>query len=116
MAPSWLLLQLSDSAFPAGGFQHSSGLEAAVQLGELREPRAYFVQWLDQLGRAGLPMVSAAHQAPGELPALDERMDAFLGNHVLRRASRTQGRAFLDTCGRIFGAKLQGLSAPLAHQ
>lgn len=112
MSTSWLLLQLSDSAFPAGGFQHSSGLEAAMQLGELRDPRAHFLQWLEQLGRAALPMVSAAHESPEQLPALDERMDAFLANHVLRRASRTQGRAFLETCGRIFGTKLE---APHAH-
>jgi len=115
MASSWLLLQLSDSAFPAGGFQHSSGLEAALQLGELADPRAHFVQWLEQLGRAGLPLVSEAHERPERLAALDERMEAFLGNHVLRRASRTQGRAFLDTCARIFGPRLEALRAPHGH-
>ena len=33
---------------------------------------------------------------------MDSRTEAFLSNHGANRASRTQGRAFLDTCARIF--------------
>ena len=35
MPVPWILLQLSDSALPTGGFVHSAGLESAFQQGEL---------------------------------------------------------------------------------
>lgn len=105
MGSPWKVLQLADSGFPTGGFAHSGGLEAAVQQGEVRgrEGLERFVhELLWQAGHGGLPVLSTAHREPAMLAALDARMDAFLTNHVAHRASRTQGRAFLDTCARIF--------------
>ena len=99
---SW---QLADSAFPAGGFAHSGGLEAAWQHGEIRnaaELAALVETSLRQLGHAGLPFVSAAHDDPSQLVALDHGCDAFLTNHVANRASRLQGRAFLSSTDKIF--------------
>jgi len=99
------VLQLADSAFPTGGFAHSAGLEAAVQGGEVRgapELRRFVRELLWQAGHGALPLVGAAHREPSALPALDARADTFLTSHVAHRASRTQGRAFLDTCARIF--------------
>ena len=55
-----------------------------------------------QTGHGALPVLGAAHREPSSLPTLDARMEAFLTNHVANRASRTQGRAFLGTCARIF--------------
>lgn len=105
MGTSWRVLQLADSGFPTGGFAHSGGLEAAVQQGEVRgatELRRFVRELLWQAGQGALPLLSAAHREPSGLPSLDARAEAFLTSHVANRASRTQGRAFLDTCARIF--------------
>jgi urease accessory protein len=102
---SWLVLQLADSAFPTGGFAHSSGLEAAAQLGEVKGAdgaRAFFEQALWQAGLGALPFVRAAHEDPSALPEHDALCHAFLSSHVANRASRTQGRAFVSTAARSF--------------
>jgi len=104
-APDFLVWQLADSAFPTGGFAHSAGLEAAWQHGEVRnrgELLSFLETNLRQLGRAALPFVTTAHDAPERLVELDELCDAFLSNHVANRASRLQGRAFLTAAERIF--------------
>jgi urease accessory protein len=110
---NWLLLQLADSAFPTGGFAHSSGLEAAAQLGEVRttpELALFVDEALMQAGHLALPFVGAAHDAPEEVARLDRACDALLTSHVANRASRTQGRAFAATCARVFdGAALAAL-------
>jgi urease accessory protein len=105
MGAPWRVLQLADSAFPTGGFAHSGGLEAAVQQGEVRGRAGmerFVRELLWQAGHGALPLLGAAHREPGAQPALDARAEAFLTSHVANRASRTQGRAFLDTCARIF--------------
>lgn len=101
----WLLWQLSDSAFPTGGFAHSAGLEAAWQHGELRtrhELVSYLEASLHQLGHATLPFVTAAHSEPDRLPEFDNLYQSFTTNHVANRASRAQGKAFVTTVQRIF--------------
>ena len=99
---SWLLLQLADSAFPSGGFAHSGGLEAAAQAGEMQELERFLRDLIWQAGHGALPLASAAHERPEDLAALDARADAFLLNQVANRASRQQGRAFLQTCALSF--------------
>ena len=98
----WLALQLADSAFPSGGFAHSGGLEAAAQAGEVPDLERFLRDLIWQAGHSALPLASAAHERPEELAALDARADAFLVNHVANRASRQQGRAFLQTCALAF--------------
>jgi urease accessory protein len=141
MTSDWLIWQVADSAFPTGGFAHSSGLEAAWQSGEVttaEQLRQFLGETLWQAGRGSLPLVTAAHGAPERLEELDALCEAFLSNAVANAASRTQGRAFLSTCARIWpgdaltqlgartkslcthygpiaGVTLRVLDVPLAH-
>jgi urease accessory protein len=103
----WLIWQLADSAFPSGGFAHSGGLEAAWQHGEIgdsSELASFLESSLWQIASGMIPFVKATHGAPDRLAESDELCDAFLSNHVANRASRLQGRAFLNSVVRIFGS------------
>ncbi len=110
LSPNFLVWQLVDSAFPTGGFAHSSGLEAAWQHGEVRgrvELLMFAEASLDQLGHAVLPFVTAAFDAPEKLSELDVLCDAFTTNHVANRASRAQGRALLTAVERIYKSEIR---------
>lgn len=101
----FLLWQLADSGFPAGGFAHSGGLEAALHHGEVADADALWSLVLAAIAQAGhgaLPLVTAAYSDMGDLAELDALCDAFLSNPVPNRASRAQGQAFLSTCARAF--------------
>jgi urease accessory protein len=103
---SWLVWQLADSAFPAGGFAHSGGMEAAWQHGEIRnadELESFLESSLWQIACGVIPFVTAAYDAPDQIVEWNLYCDAFLSNHVANRASRVQGRAFLNTAARVFG-------------
>lgn len=101
----WLLWQLADSAFPTGGFAHSGGLESAWQHGEIRT-RADLLQFsraaLAQCSRASLPFAATAFDRSAAFPKIDRQYDAFTSNHVANRASRLQGRAFLNSARSAF--------------
>lgn len=105
----WLLWQLADSAFPAGGLAHSNGLEAAVQhqvVSTSADLEAFLHVTLRQAARGPLGFVQATRQDPGEFESVDSDCDIFLNNHVANRASRAQGRSFLAAADRIFSSPM----------
>src|SRR4051812_7715473 len=111
------LWQLCDSAFPAGAFAHSGGLEAAWQAGGMADVeglRRWIVMMLAQTASAAIPLVAAAWSEPSSLEELDALSESFLLNHVANRASRAQGQAFLMVCSATFDSEpLRQMATPV---
>jgi len=102
----WLVWQLVDSAYPAGGLAHSAGLEAARQAGFAMDAdslAAFVEASLRQAESAAVPFLLAVHRSPEALVDCDSAWDLQLNNHVANRASRAQGQAFVSSASRIFG-------------
>ncbi len=112
-----LLLQLTDSGFPAGAFAHSGGLEALHQLGLLRgeaQLRARLVEFTWHAALGALPFLHDAHA--GDAKRADVAAQVFLSNHVAQRASQAQGKAFLLAAeATLEVAKVTALRDALPH-
>ncbi len=108
----WLAMQLADSAFPIGGFSHSSGLEAMVELGEVHSTES-FEHFLDHFVRntstTSAPFFCEAFRHPDNLAQIHSAFDTTLVSHVARRASLTQGRTLLSTAKSIFDDRLDNI-------
>jgi urease accessory protein len=102
---TWLMLQLTDSAFPTGAFAHSSGLEAARQTGDVPgrdELVAFLHATLQQAAGSTAAVVAMVVRGPLRFDALDRFCDITLLNAVANRASRSQGQALLAAGTRVF--------------
>lgn len=100
-----ILLQWIDSAFPAGAFGHSGGMESMWQSGQIASPDdlgATVSAMTRQQLRFALPFVMEAHRSPESLPAIDALLNAMLINHVANHASRQQGQAMLASASKVF--------------
>jgi urease accessory protein len=100
------LLVLADGRLPSGGHAHSSGLEAAVAAGRVRDVADVGGFLLGRLQTTGL--VSAAFAAgvcarTERWLDLDLGLDARTPSPALRKASRAQGRALMRA-GRVMWA------------
>ncbi len=101
----WMeLLQLADSALPAGGFAFSNGLESLAKLGQLPSLsafEAYLQSYLEQVVQGELAFLNSFMRSyrgeDGEpLAIVAEEWNAFLTAPSSRRASLSQGRAWLQ--------------------
>lgn len=117
MESPFLLFQLADAAFPAGGFAHSSGLEAALAFGGAESVDSFLEGVLLTTARASLPFVRAACREPSRLAELDAAYDATLLFSVANRASRAQGRALAMAASRVWEAAafLAEYAGPVHH-
>lgn len=80
-------------------------MEACWQLGEIPDRLAlpdFLTATLHQAASAALPFVVTAHRDPERLGELDDLSEAWLSNHVARRASSLQGRSFWTAVTRAF--------------
>ncbi len=96
------LLQMTDSAFPLGGFAFSSGLESAAKLGlivDLATFGQYLQNYLHQTACSEIPFVRSAFELIDigyqHLEPLYKRFNAFVTIPTMRQASITQGRSLL---------------------
>lgn len=116
----YLLLLLSDSNLPTGGFVASSGLESSLTHGFFvpgDAPRllSFIKLSLVSYARLAVPFVrevwavvdavpgeQSAQEAVDQVAELDNLYDAMSLNHVARRASQAQGVALLTLYSKAF--------------
>lgn len=112
-----LILQLADSAFPAGAFAHSGGLESAWQQGLVQdgeELKALLIAQIEHIASLSAPFTAAACRFAGQAHELDAAYDATQLNHIGRASSQVQGQALLAAARKIFPSdEMEAIAAHL---
>lgn len=100
-----------DSFFPSGGYAYSSGLEAAVKDGAVKDS-AQFARYVEDLLRGGIGRreavaVAVAHKAsvtgkPEPVLIIDAELDAMKMGRESRLASRQMGRQVIRVAAEQF--------------
>lgn len=99
----WALLQWVDSAFPTGGYAHSSGLEAWAAMAPAGADFGAMVRAaIASYAQVSLPFARWAFREPHEFELLDARLDACTWGLHTNAASRSQGRALWFATSRSF--------------
>ncbi|MBH5385170.1 urease accessory protein UreF [Bradyrhizobium diversitatis] len=120
-AALYRLMTWLSPAFPVGGFSYSSGLEWAVEAGDITDA-ASLADWLDAMLAEGSGFCDAtflvhAYRAAeaGETTALNEIAElaaAFVPSRERQLETASQGRAFIDIARAAWNA--DGLDAVIA--
>ncbi|WP_370123693.1 urease accessory protein UreF [Bradyrhizobium sp. USDA 329] len=121
VAALYRLMTWLSPAFPVGGFSYSSGLEWAVEAGDVTDT-ASLADWLDAMLGDGSGFCDAtflvhAYRAAeaGETTALNEIAElaaAFVPSRERQLETTSQGRAFIDIARAAWNA--DGLDAVIA--
>jgi urease accessory protein len=103
------LFQITDSAFPLGGFAFSYGLESMAKLGLIKnvaEFKKYLSNVLAQISSSEMPFLNSAYNSEPEqydtLIPIFERIDAFITVPCIRKGSVTQGRSLLQIVKAVY--------------
>lgn len=108
----FFLMQMSDSAFPVGGFAYSYGLESAIKHGLISDQeslRAYLITLSEQLISFDFPFIFSAFehdiscQDSAALISLFQSYEAMLLNPPVRKAGCVIGKNWLRLCRQISG-------------